>query len=95
MAERDTGLDVTSLYFFPDSPVTEEEARRMLAGEPEERAVVVSHLLRYAEWDDIWRYVSPAKVSIDRLSYSDLVGSPLQVTCRQLTSKRTAGCYAN
>jgi hypothetical protein len=62
MAERDTGLDVAPLYFFPDRPVTEEEARRMLAGPADGRAIVVSHLLRYAEWDDIWRYVSRDEV---------------------------------
>jgi hypothetical protein len=53
MVERDAGLDVRSLYFFPDRP---------LAGEPEERAMVISRLLRYAEWDDIWSYVSRDEV---------------------------------
>jgi hypothetical protein len=62
MPERDTGLDTKSLYFFPDRPVSEEEARRLLAGDSEERALVVSHLLRYAEWDDIWSYVSRDEV---------------------------------
>lgn len=62
MSERDTASGVESLYFFPDRPVSEQEARRMLAGEPEDRATVVSHLLRYAEWDDIWTYVSRDEV---------------------------------
>ena len=63
MADRDTDLDAAALYFFPDRPVTETEARRMLAGDsPVERAEVVSHLLRYAEWDDIWTYVSRREV---------------------------------
>jgi hypothetical protein len=62
MVERDPGVDVPALYFFPDRPVTDEEARRMLAGTPRERATVVSHLLRYAEWDDIWSYVSRDEV---------------------------------
>lgn len=62
MVERDAGLDVRSLYFFPDRPVSEIEARGMLAGTPEERAVVISRLLRYAEWDDIWSYVSRDEV---------------------------------
>ena len=62
MANRDTGVDVPSLYFFPDRPVSEARARVMLAGSVEERAEVISHLLRYAEWDDIWSYVSRDEV---------------------------------
>lgn len=51
------------LYFFPDQTVTEEEARRLLRqGSAAERAWVVSHLLRYAQWDDIWLYVSREEV---------------------------------
>jgi hypothetical protein len=47
------------LYFFPDQQVTEEEARHLLRyGTADQRAWVVSHLLRYAVWDDIWTYVS-------------------------------------
>ena len=47
------------LYFFPDQQVTEEEARRLLRhGTNEQRAWVISHLLRYAVWDDIWTYVT-------------------------------------
>jgi hypothetical protein len=47
------------LYFFPDKQVTEEEARRLLRhGTNEQRAWVISHLLRYAVWDDIWTYVT-------------------------------------
>ena len=38
-----------ALYFFPD----EDRARRAWA---------VSHLLRYAQWDDIWAYVSRDEV---------------------------------
>lgn len=51
------------LYFFPDQTVSEEEARRLLRqGSAAERAWVVSHLLRYAQWDDIWLYVSRDEV---------------------------------
>ena len=47
------------LYFFPDQRVTAEELRHLLRhGTTEQRAWVVSHLLRYAVWDDIWTYVS-------------------------------------
>ena len=51
------------LYFFPDQEVTESELRAALEGENRERrAWVVSHLLRYAQWDDIWLYVSRDEV---------------------------------
>src|SRR5688572_1177529 len=46
-----------SLYFFPDQKVTEAEVRHLLRhGTVEQRAWVISHLLRYAQWDDIWTY---------------------------------------
>lgn len=52
-----------SLYFFPDQEVTAEEARRLLRqGTPEERAWVISHLLRYAQWEDIWHFVTRDQV---------------------------------
>ena len=34
----------------------------MRQGTAEQRAWVVSHLLRYAQWDDIWTYVSREEV---------------------------------
>ena len=52
-----------SLYFFPDQKVTAEEARQLLRqGKVEQRAWVISHLLRYAQWDDIWTFVSREEV---------------------------------
>ncbi len=52
-----------SLYFFPDEKVSESRVRSILeAGSPEERAWVISHLLRFAQWDDIWTYVSREEV---------------------------------
>jgi len=51
------------LYFFPDREVTAAELRRLLDdGPPAERAWAISHLLRYAQWDDIWTYVSRDEV---------------------------------
>ncbi|MEZ5313400.1 MAG: hypothetical protein R2862_06925 [Thermoanaerobaculia bacterium] len=48
----------SSLYFFPDAPVTAEQLTRLLReGSRERRAWAVSHLLRYADWEDIWTYV--------------------------------------
>jgi hypothetical protein len=48
-----------SLYFFPDRPMTAAELRQLLAeGARDRRAWAVSHLLRYADWEDIWAFVS-------------------------------------
>jgi len=52
-----------SLYFFPDQPVTETRLRFLLeSGTLAERAWAISHLLRYAQWDDIWGYVTRDEV---------------------------------
>ncbi len=60
---HDRGGDAGGLYFFPDQQVSEARARSILRqGSPEERAWVVSHLLRFAQWDDIWTYVSRDEV---------------------------------
>jgi hypothetical protein len=51
------------LYFFPDKGVDEARVRALLRrGSLEEKAWVVSHLLRYAQWDDIWGYVDREEV---------------------------------
>jgi hypothetical protein len=56
-----TGTD--SLYFFPDREITAEELKEILENGPrDQRAWAVSHLLRYAQWDDIWSYVSRDEV---------------------------------
>ena len=52
-----------ALYFFPDQEVSELRARGILeSGSLDERAWVISHLLRFAQWDDIWTYVSRDEV---------------------------------
>lgn len=62
MATPDSGSSSTTgekLYFFPEDEITEEALRAILAGaDAERRAWAISHLLRYAEWDDIWSYIS-------------------------------------
>ncbi len=51
------------LYFFPDREITEEKLRSTLkSGSREEKAWAVSHLLRYAQWEDIWEYTSRQEV---------------------------------
>lgn len=69
MSERGSGAGklppspAESLYFFPDRPVSEAELRQTLAsGSVSERSWAISHLLRYAQWDDIWTYVTRDEV---------------------------------
>ncbi|HXO18346.1 MAG TPA: hypothetical protein VOA87_00315 [Thermoanaerobaculia bacterium] len=51
------------LYFFPEERVTGDELRRILRqGTGRERAWAISNLLRYAQWDDIWMYVTRDEV---------------------------------
>ena len=53
----------STLYFFPTDRVTEEEARLWLReGPPAKRLWVISCLLRYAQWNDIWSYVTRDEV---------------------------------
>jgi len=52
-----------SLYFFPDREMSADELRALLRdGTEEQRAWAISHLLRYAQWEDIWTYVSREEV---------------------------------
>lgn len=59
---EDTALE--SLYFFPEHEITSDELKRILAqdDDPERRAWAISHLLRYAQWEDLWSYVSRDEV---------------------------------
>jgi len=51
------------LYFFPDREVTPAELKVILdEGPRDRRAWAISHMLRYAQWDDIWSYVSRDEV---------------------------------
>ena len=52
-----------SPYFFPDRDVSAAELDAILAGsDREQRCWAISHMLRYAQWDDIWGYVSRDEV---------------------------------
>jgi hypothetical protein len=47
------------LYFIPDRQMTARDLRRILReGTPADRAFVIAQMLRYAQWDDIWSFVS-------------------------------------
>jgi hypothetical protein len=51
------------LYFFPDANVTPSQLQRILdQGSRAERCWAISHLLRYAQWDDIWLLVTRDEV---------------------------------
>lgn len=50
------------LYFFPEREVTVAEAKAMQAGTDEQLADLLSHLLKYAQWDDIWIWTSRSQV---------------------------------
>jgi hypothetical protein len=51
------------LYFFPDRQISRPELEAILAeGTESDRAWAVSHLLRFAQWDDIWLYVTREEV---------------------------------
>ena len=57
-------------YFFWDYEITDEEIRRILRdGIPSEKAWVISRILEYAKWDDIWRYLTLADI---RENFADL-----------------------
>jgi hypothetical protein len=52
-----------TLAFIPDRPMSEAQLRRLLAeGSPEMRAWAVTRLLQFAEWDEIWAYVTRDQV---------------------------------
>jgi hypothetical protein len=47
------------LYFFWDYDLSEEGIRHILRrGNPTEKAWVITRILEYAKWDDIWRYLT-------------------------------------
>jgi hypothetical protein len=50
-------------YFFWDYDISDGEIHRILQdGAQSERAWVISRILEYAKWDDIWHYLTPADI---------------------------------
>lgn len=46
-------------YFLWDYDLTEEQVRAILQGDNEvEKAWLITRILEYAKWDDIWRYLT-------------------------------------
>ena len=59
-----------NLYFFPDQPIDADELRRLLREDtPERQAWAISHMLRYADWEDIWSFTTREQV---RQQFADL-----------------------
>ncbi len=55
--------DRPSPYFFPDREVSATELDAILNGtDRNQKCWAVSHMLRYAQWEDIWGYVSREQV---------------------------------
>ncbi len=55
--------DRAPLYFFPEREISDAELRALLKDGPRaERAWAVSQMLRYAQWEDIWTYVTRDEV---------------------------------
>lgn len=81
---EDAGRMEKTLYFFPDREITETRLRQLLAGSATERAWVISHLLRYAQWEDIWVYVSREEVREILPTLDDLPDNLRQAWARML-----------
>lgn len=65
-------MDGDRLYFFWDYDLTEDDIRGIVQnGEPMEQAWVVSRILEYARWDDIWRYLTTDDIrrNFEQLSF--------------------------
>jgi hypothetical protein len=46
-------------YFFWDYSITSDKVRQILrSGSPSEKSWVISRILEYAKWEDIWRYLT-------------------------------------
>jgi hypothetical protein len=59
-------------YFFWDYDITEEEIEKILQGDNEvEKAWVITRILEYARWEDIWRYLTVDDVweNFERLKF--------------------------
>jgi hypothetical protein len=58
-----TAVGDDALYFFPEERLSRSELEVILQGDDLERkAWAISHLLRYAVWDDIWRWTTREEV---------------------------------
>jgi hypothetical protein len=59
-------------YFLWDYDIGDEEIRRILRhGSLAEKAWIITRILEYAKWDDIWRYltVDDIRENLERLRF--------------------------
>lgn len=59
-------------YFFWDYDISAEQVRQLIRhGSPLEKAWVISRILEYAKWEDIWRYLTLEDIrqNFDRLHF--------------------------
>jgi hypothetical protein len=51
------------LYFVCDYDIGEDEIRHILRhGSQTEKAWIITRILEYAKWEDIWRYLTVAQI---------------------------------
>ena len=59
MSEQATQTKSQRPYFLWDYDLTEEDVRAILRGDNEvEKAWLITRILEYAKWEDIWRYLT-------------------------------------
>jgi hypothetical protein len=71
MSEETSGASKRP-YFFWDYDITEGQIRDILRGDNEvEKAWVITRILEYARWEDIWRYltVDDVRENFERLRF--------------------------
>jgi len=72
MSEKDTPVQNKRPYFLWDYDLTEEQVRAILRGDDEvEKAWLITRILEYAKWEDIWRYltVDDVRENLNRLRF--------------------------
>ncbi len=59
----ETSCTSKRLYFFWDYDLSDEDLHRILrSGSPTEKAWIITRILEYAKWDDIWHYLTLADI---------------------------------
>ena len=90
-ASEDRTEESGSLYFFPDREVSKTELQAILLGaDQEQKCWAISHMLRYAQWDDIWGYVTREEVR-DLFTDLDLPDNLRQAWARMLKIEAPVG----
>ena len=57
--QKNAPMDRQRPYFIWNADLTEQDVRRILAGDDEyERERMIGHIVRNARFDDIWKYIT-------------------------------------